>query len=361
MSKIPLIIHQIWLDPTTDTNRGPCDKYDTDHYTLSVPKVNPSFRYYFWNMQAVRDLFEDPRLIKWKRFYFDLDTWIEKCDFARYAIMFIIGGVYIDCDFTALRPLDSLISKSSDLLLTVDLRSWGSRVRNPSMTQPAAIFNGFLGSVPNHIFWSELMDYIMYRYDKSIPVLYTTGPVAVGEFAQLMHYSIDDCPKWYVENRLINWRKSESTDEEAPYLHSNHFDGTNWSRTPSMMHKFATYMVRRSTILTTLVIIMAIILVVIIITYFPQFSAWNHFENGVRSLSGITVSSQYLWSIIGIIVTLIGYYISHSSLIKSAENPRLVEQCEKYPLVGVSVGIVGIVTLLRVGALTLKSYTTRYA
>jgi hypothetical protein len=348
MDKIPFIIHQMWLDVDTETNTVPCKKYVTEHYTLSIKKLNPNFAYIFWNMEKVRELFEDPRLQRWKRFYFQaLREHIEMCDFARYAIMYIHGGVYIDCDFTAVKSLDTLIESHAELLLTLDVRAWGSQVREPGMTGPAAIFNGFLGSKPGHYFWSELMDSIMYRYNKDVPVLNTTGPVAVGEFAQRMYYSIDDCPQWYIDNKLVNWRKIEGPNTELQYLHSNHFDGTNWWMTGSMIHKFTTNYVQRSMNLTTALIVMAIILIIIIIIYCPELAISNEVESRIRQLWQIKMSSSSLWLSIGLTIVCLRFLTSYWALISSAKDPRHIPKWESISRSGMYIGVWGVIVVLR--------------
>jgi hypothetical protein len=348
MTQIPLIIHQMWLDPSVDTNPGPPTKYTTPNYTFSIQKINPNFQYTFWNMQKIKQLFEDPRLQRWKRFYFhQLREHIELCDFARYAVMYLEGGIYIDCDFTAVHALDPLLANDPEMLLTLDLRAWGSQVREPGMTGPAAIFNGFLGSKPGHYFWSELMDSIMYRYNKDVPVLNTTGPVAVGEFAQRMYYSIDDCPQWYIDNKLVNWRKIEGPNTELQYLHSNHFDGTNWWMTGPMIHKFTTNYVQRSMNLTTALIVMAIILIIIIIIYCPELAISNEVESRIRQLWQIKMSSSSLWLSIGLTIVCLGFLTSYWALISSAKDPRHIPKWESISRSGMYIGVWGVIVVLR--------------
>lgn len=348
MDKIPFLIHQMWLDVNTETNIAPCNKYVTEHYTLSIKRLNPKFAYTFWNMKKIRGLFEDSRLQRWKGFFFhQLREHIEMCDFARYAIMYIRGGVYIDCDFTAIKPLDSLIDSQVELLLTLDLRAWGSQVREPGMTGPAAIFNGFLGSRPGHYFWSELMDCIMYRYNKDVPVLNTTGPVAVGEFAQRMYYSIDDCPQWYIDNKLVNWRKIEGPNTDLQYLHSNHFNGTNWWMTAPMIHKFTTNYVQRSMNLTTALIVMAIILIIIIVIYCPELAISNEVESRIRQLWQTKMSSSSLWLSIGLTIVCLGFLTSYWALISSAKDPRHIPKWESISRSGMYIGIFGVIVVLR--------------
>jgi mannosyltransferase OCH1-like enzyme len=208
MTDIPLIIHHIWLDRLSDENAHPPNKYLTPQYTMGIAEMNPDFAYRFWNVKAVKALFADSRLRRWKEFYLKLEDLIEQCDFLRYAILFIQGGgVYIDCDLTAIQALKHLVQRAREVVLVPNLTQCDVTLRHDRMTVPAAISNSVIGSVPNQHFWSELMDYIMYRYDKTTPVLYSTGPVAIGNFTQLMYYSIDDRTEWYISNRLVLWEE----------------------------------------------------------------------------------------------------------------------------------------------------------
>jgi hypothetical protein len=400
MHQIPFTIHQMWLDPSTDTNSGPSSKYATSHYTISIQNINANFQYTFWNMQKVKELFNDPKLHRWKHFYFhQLNEHIEMCDFARYALLYIHGGIYIDCDFTALQPLDPLLgshpeSPSStknfrgvgvpasrddqrsrserssvlkhnpfrgasrgdsgpfngpfpEMLLTLDLRGWGSQLRESGMTGPAAIFNGFLGSRPGHYFWSELMDYIMYRYNKELPVLNTTGPIAVGEFAQRMYYSIDDHPEWYINNKLVNWRKLDGLDRNVQYLHSNHFDGTNWWMTAPMIHKFVTNYVRSSMTLTTVLIIILIIVIIVIILYVPSLAISYNIEDHIRQWIPTKLSSSGLWLVIGLMILIMGFATSYWALINSAKDPTSIPEWQSLSNVGIYVGMTGVIVALR--------------
>ena len=288
MAEIPLILHQIWLDASTDDNSHPPEKYLTSKYILSMTKVNPEMQYHFWNMRAAKELFRHPRLRRWKEFYFGLDDLIEQCDFLRYAILFIQGGVYIDCDLTAVRPLKPLLQSVGELMLVPNLTQCDVTLRHNRMTVPAAISNSVMGSAPNHHFWSELMDYIMYRYDKTTPVLYSTGPVAIGNFTQLMYYSIDDRPEWYINNRLVLWEEVPDSVEttgplEGPYLHNNRFMGSWWQLQPQMLCKTALYYLRSNVMRIVIWIIITVVLLIIALRYYPPTYLGSLLESTLRA------------------------------------------------------------------------------
>jgi hypothetical protein len=315
MTNIPLIIHQTWLDRSTDENLHPPKKYLTPQYTLGIAEMNPDFDYRFWNMRAAKELFRHPRLRRWKEFYFGLDDLIEQCDFLRYAILFIHGGVYIDCDLTAVRPLNTLVQSVEELMLVPNLTSCDVTLRHDQMTVPAAISNSVMGSAPNHHFWSELMDYIMYRYNKTTPVLYSTGPVAIGNFAQLMYYSIDDRPEWYISNRLVLWEEVPDSvnieGRERPYLHNNRFMGSWWQLQPQMLYKTGLYYLRSSVVRIIIWIIVTLVLLIIAFRYYPPTQLGNllecslraHWNPGTSRRLWLTLAGGALISGLGLIFT----------------------------------------------------------
>lgn len=259
---IPHLLHQMWLDKSTDTNPGPPEKYNTDDYALSMQRLNcPPFEYRFWNMERVKKLFEtQPELAVWRDFYFTkLTRHIEKCDFARYAIMFIQGGLYLDLDFTCLRSLVDLVGQHSELMLTPDVSNPNDMLdaiarprplvlselieggRKEGGTPPRlSIFNGVFASVPRHAFWSGLMNFIMWRYSPETGVLWTTGPGALGIYAEKMGFHPAQKPSWYEPNHLffaglgkhrqhIEGTQSASNGQELAYTSTKWLDGTGWS------------------------------------------------------------------------------------------------------------------------------------
>lgn len=347
MTNIPLIIHQIWLDRSTDENSHPPKKYLTPQYTLGIAEMNVDFEYRFWNMRAAKELFRHPRLQRWKEFYYSLDDLIEQCDFLRYAILFIHGGVYIDCDITAVRPLKPLVQSVEELMLVPNLTSCDVTRRHNRMTVPAAISNSVMGSAPNHHFWSELMNYIMYRYDKTTPVLYSTGPVAIGNFTQLMYYSIDDRPEWYISNRLVLWEEVgvTGTTVERPYLHNNRFMGSWWQLKPSMLCKTGLYYLRSNVVRIIIWIIVTLVLLILVLRYYPPTYLGNLLELSLRAHWN-PGSSRQLWLRLagGALITGLGLIFTGVKCATKIDN-----QAEQWDVL-VNIGIFVMALSLIVGS-----------
>jgi mannosyltransferase OCH1-like enzyme len=349
MTSIPLIIHQIWLDTKTDLNPHPPAKYLTEKYTIGIEKTNPEFEYRFWNMKAVKELFEDCRLQKWKNFYFNLDDWIEKCDFVRYAIMYIHGGIYIDCDFSAVTSLIGLIKDQKELMLVPHTSICGVKLREPGMTEPADVFNGILGSIPGHHFWPEFMDYIMYRYDGNTPVVNSTGPVALGNFTQLMYYSIDDRPEWYIDNRFVLWEEVKGPKDWTQYLCFNRFVGSWWQLSPNIIYKTCIQGLRGSTVTIVIWLIITLILLFFVLMYYPATQFGHQIEQQFRNSYNITTSSLKLWLYLSLSIFITGFVLLYIGFMSSNTNSdvRQVKQKERLIKTGAIVIIMSILLASR--------------
>ena len=109
-ARIPKIIHSMWL--SKDDEEAPCPAKFLDNPLLlpSVRKNHASYEFVFWNRRKVKELFDLPELQRWRHFYFnvlnhkEMPWFIMCCDFARYALLFVMGGIYLDLDVTSLRP-----------------------------------------------------------------------------------------------------------------------------------------------------------------------------------------------------------------------------------------------------------------
>lgn len=187
----------MWLDKNTKDNQEPPEKCEKLGYTQTWKVLNPEFQYTFWNREKIDQLFDNPLLKRWREFYYNvLGVHIEKCDFARYAIMYIIGGVYIDLDFKCLKPIEPLL-KGRELGLV-----WEPK-ENTLTGDQRKLFNGFLMSEAGHSIWPQFMDWIMLHYKGKGPlyVLQNTGPICFSRFA----HSIDlkRNPDYFIDTHFI--------------------------------------------------------------------------------------------------------------------------------------------------------------
>jgi hypothetical protein len=273
-ARIPKKLYQMWLNPKDDA-AGPPAKYQTDYYMGSMQKQNPDFDYKVWNMADVKQFFLDyPDVAqKYEKFYFHgLKYHIERCDFIRYLIMWKLGGVYCDLDYSCRRPLwpvlkDRCFAWCSDWshAETLTLGSFENRL---------LIHNGFLASAPNQLIWPMLCDFIMHRYKLVFPglIIPSTGPEAVGSFATL--YGISDefaFPEFYINRCLVQGKgfmapqhelNSYPCSNDPPLLETTYVDGSNWHY--DGLHLFAVYYVQRKHVQFIILLILLLLLLAIV-------------------------------------------------------------------------------------------------
>lgn len=90
---VPRTIHQIWLGSKCPT------KYDK--WRKSWTKHNPDYEYILWDEKKILNM----GLINEKQFL-QAKNFGCKSDIARYEILYKFGGIYVDTDFEALKPID---------------------------------------------------------------------------------------------------------------------------------------------------------------------------------------------------------------------------------------------------------------
>ena len=175
----PLIIHQIWLQ---GVDKIP-EKYNTNINLLK--KFHPSWKYIIWDENLIKK--ELSKNLKWLKTYNNLQLLHQKVDYARYVILYVYGGVYIDMDVVTIKALDSLYEKYPKY--DVILSKLNSNMIESYLTcgYKECINNGIIISVPNAPFILQLVDGVENNYscksnETNISCINrTTGPKYVTE------------------------------------------------------------------------------------------------------------------------------------------------------------------------------------
>ena len=94
-NEIPKIMHFIWLG-----NNILPEKYI--YYIESWIKNHEDWIFCFWNDDNI------PVLIN-QKYYDETDVYAMKADILRYELLYIFGGVYVDCDFLCIKNIDNII------------------------------------------------------------------------------------------------------------------------------------------------------------------------------------------------------------------------------------------------------------
>lgn len=111
--EFPKIIHQIWLQGQNDI---------PDIYVKNIAKIieyHSEWEYILWDEIRILNLIKNfGELVKT---YYKLQYLHQKVDFARYIILYIYGGAYIDIDVDTVKSLDSLVEqfKTYDLIVSL--------------------------------------------------------------------------------------------------------------------------------------------------------------------------------------------------------------------------------------------------
>lgn len=198
---IPKILHRMWLDKNIPNNTTVPKKYRK--HIDSFEKYNSDFDVYFWNMERVNYLFAtNPSINKYYDVWLNMPHHIQKCDFARFAILYVYGGVYVDLDFRYYKNLSPLLDRQ--LLLVLE------PVEHSILNKDSIdnrLYNGFIGSVPNHPFWLDWMDFIVECLKTTSDVMETSGPV--------------NFRKWFLQSRYSNTPLVDTCDILPFYIKSN--------------------------------------------------------------------------------------------------------------------------------------------
>jgi FkbM family methyltransferase len=154
---IPDIIHTMWIskdDPYGDTPIP--DKYS--RHTRSWLEKHPNSTHLHWTGKEVYDLISS-HFPQYLDFYENLEPVIKKCDFARFAVIAVYGGLYRDLDFYCLKNVSPLLRTKNYFIFEPEEHNQVNR--NFGLIEyTGLLFNGFFAACKNDIFvlgWMENM------------------------------------------------------------------------------------------------------------------------------------------------------------------------------------------------------------
>lgn len=151
-SKIPKIIHQIWLGGKFPNQF----KKITDTWL----KMHPDWKYYLWTDDNIKELYP-----LYNQKYFDEETNLaQKTEILRYEILYRFGGVYVDTDYECIKNFDELVNKYN---FFVGIQ--------PYDAAPYFLEISIIGSSQNHPIMKHAVETIEYSRNERMP-LYRTGP-----------------------------------------------------------------------------------------------------------------------------------------------------------------------------------------
>ena len=217
---IPLIIHQIWLQGEYFIP----EKFK-DYY-INNKKLHPNWKYYFWDESDILQLLQQKQ--EWLDTYYKLQYLVQKVDFARYIILLIYGGVYVDMDAKIIKPLDTLLYKYKDYdLIVSDFRpNILQSLITCGDTNPC-INNGIIICKPRSIIMEKLVEYIQNNPEcgniRELCILNVTGPSMFTNIIKKYQHMerIKRLPSEYLEPCVLDENDCLITDNTyVVHIHS---------------------------------------------------------------------------------------------------------------------------------------------
>tara|TARA_B100000795_G_scaffold265478_1_gene247360 strand:+ start:914 stop:1693 length:780 start_codon:yes stop_codon:yes gene_type:complete len=165
---IPRQIHQIWWQ---GFDKVPT-KYIPYLETWESNHPSPKWEIKYWNKVS----FEENILTKYPEYldiYQNLPLMIQKIDFAKYLILYHLGGIYVDVDTISEKALDLFLDKYKNPIILTKFKVF----------EELPIFvinNGIIMSVPKHPLLKKIIKHIDYKKEFYHPndwyVMKSTGP-----------------------------------------------------------------------------------------------------------------------------------------------------------------------------------------
>jgi len=212
---IPKKIHFMWLG----------QKPFPEKYKKNISRyidLNPNFEIKIWNDHTVAELYS--RYPEYKKTFDSFPRLINKCDFTRFLIIYLEGGLYSDLDFYCRKELSGLL-KNQEYYIVEEI---------PEHEDSKKLYNGFFAAIPRHPFIKGWLDKMSVNV-KTIPknshnyVMHTTGPFGFYKYLSENNFSVtpqDPCP---VIPYTRDGKQSVICKDETPlYAYTLWVEGTDW-------------------------------------------------------------------------------------------------------------------------------------
>lgn len=174
--EFPKIIHQIWLQ---GENNIPSKHFKN---IKSIKEFNPQHKYILWDEISILEIIHKNKT--WTKTYYSLIYLHQKVDYARYIILYLFGGLYIDIDVKAIKSFDDLLEKHKkyDLIVScLNINEFNSILQ---CQHQKCINNGVIISKPNVEVLKNMIEFVDIDNKctdvtpKTICINTTTGPLA---------------------------------------------------------------------------------------------------------------------------------------------------------------------------------------
>ena len=228
-NRIPKIIHSVWIDkknPFKDVAFP--QKYKSYKQTWINNHRNYTFLY--WSGETVLKLITKT-FPKYVDMYKTFPLMI-KCDFARFVILYVVGGLYVDMDISSRSNVDHLLT--NDTYFVKESKSHlETYQRNHDDTCEGLITNGFAGSVSNNPFVLKWIHQIIKNYKDFIDknqVMDISGPSGLYKFYTKSSHDVfigNTCSVSYINKDSLQIEGECKGRHNNPVL-IHWWNGTEW-------------------------------------------------------------------------------------------------------------------------------------
>lgn len=139
---IPKVIHQIWVGGSVP------ERFDA--YRRSWRRHHPDWEHRLWHDGNLPELRNRRLFDQAARFVPAANVGQFRADIVRYELLWLYGGVYVDVDFEALRPIDPLLGPDVECFAAWEVQDvWvNNAVMGAARAQP------FIGRLVDKLPWS---------------------------------------------------------------------------------------------------------------------------------------------------------------------------------------------------------------
>lgn len=241
---IPNIIHQIWIQGYDKIPQ----ELKQNHTNCKI--INHDFEYMFWDENKIKKILFNNFDVKYLDLYNYYTIPAQRADLARYAILYIYGGIYLDMDMVCKKNLNFFLKK--DIFFTTDVFNFLYK----------RYLTGIIGAKKNHPIFKLMMEkMILRKKNASKFVAYSTGTQLFYDSIQEYMKNTGDTNISVIERKYLH-PCSILDDELCAYkcdsCYVAHTNYSSWS--PSL--KLVKY-IKKNTLPIFIVIIVIIVFLVI--------------------------------------------------------------------------------------------------
>jgi mannosyltransferase OCH1-like enzyme len=185
---IPQIIHQIWLQGERAI------PVKLRRYSLKWRELNPDFEYILWDNQKIIEDILPKYPDRFRKIYDEYPHLIQRADFGRYLILFLMGGIYVDMDMRPVQHIRDLyldMCKYEIVFGKINTRLVDRLVFGAVGSSPEGVNNAVIMCSPRSNAMAEiitecsLMFKSRWRYvNNQIYIQKSTGPGLIGKVIQ---------------------------------------------------------------------------------------------------------------------------------------------------------------------------------